>query len=273
MIKQRIALGDIVAVPLPNGRFAFGREFESGLGVYDYIGQSINDIPQGVRRFLFIVGVVRQDLCSGQWPKIAKDTDLPKNSIGWVSGYIKDAMNGSFSKYDHESGQSQAASYDECKGLEQIAAWGANHVVDRILAYQQGLPSVWLADSPWIPDVVEIGADGRVSARIPFKQWSATTKALKISLQRNAPTFKPLVVHDSKRKWFYLPRPTRNIFGFVGFSSANFSIYLLKMDIGANKAKGLYFPSIRGTWLPSFDIQITGGLAINWLGIRVRISL
>lgn len=173
MKKQRITLGDIVAIPLPDGRFAFGREFESGLGVYDHIGLSISDVPKGLRRFLFIVGVARTDLSSGQWPKIGKDTDLPKDAIGWNLGYIKDAMNGAFSIYDHESGQSRAASEAECRGLEQIASWGAGHVVDRIVAFLQGEPSDWLSDSPWVPDIVELGADGRVSVRIPFATWSA----------------------------------------------------------------------------------------------------
>ncbi len=43
-------------------------------------------------------------------------------------------------------------------------------------------------------------------------------------------------------------------------------------DINVNKAKGRYFPEYRGTWLPCVDIQIDGGIAINWLGVRVRVS-
>lgn len=41
-------------------------------------------------------------------------------------------------------------------------------------------------------------------------------------------------------------------------------------DIEVNVAKGLYFPSVRGTWLPSWDVQVGGGIAINWLRRRVR---
>jgi hypothetical protein len=44
------------------------------------------------------------------------------------------------------------------------------------------------------------------------------------------------------------------------------------MDVDVHKAKKLYFPSIRGTWLPCIDIQCTFGIAINWLGLRVRVS-
>lgn len=37
-------------------------------------------------------------------------------------------------------------------------------------------------------------------------------------------------------------------------------------------AKGRLFPSLRGTLLPSFDKQVDGGIAVNWLSIRIRVS-
>lgn len=37
-------------------------------------------------------------------------------------------------------------------------------------------------------------------------------------------------------------------------------------------AKGRLLPYLRGTWLPSFDHQGGFGFAINWAGVRVRIS-
>ncbi len=33
------------------------------------------------------------------------------------------------------------------------------------------------------------------------------------------------------------------------------SIYRYIQDVSVNRAKKLWFPKIRGTWLPSFDIQ------------------
>lgn len=44
-------------------------------------------------------------------------------------------------------------------------------------------------------------------------------------------------------------------------------------DIKVNKAKKLLFPSIRGTYIPSVDIQTDFGIAVNWFGKRVRVSL
>jgi hypothetical protein len=51
------------------------------------------------------------------------------------------------------------------------------------------------------------------------------------------------------------------------------SIHIYRKDVSVNIAKGLFLPHLRGTWLPCFDIQRTVGLAVNWLGVRVRVSL
>jgi len=41
--KKKIRLGDVYAIPLPNGKFAFGRIFKDAcLGIYKYIGNSIS---------------------------------------------------------------------------------------------------------------------------------------------------------------------------------------------------------------------------------------
>lgn len=51
------------------------------------------------------------------------------------------------------------------------------------------------------------------------------------------------------------------------------SIHNYKQNIEVNKAKKLILPSIRGTYLPSIDIQVAGGVAVNWFSKRVRIYL
>jgi hypothetical protein len=38
-------------------------------------------------------------------------------------------------------------------------------------------------------------------------------------------------------------------------------------------AKGRRYPHLRGGILPSIDIQVYGGLAINWLGFRLRFGI
>lgn len=50
------------------------------------------------------------------------------------------------------------------------------------------------------------------------------------------------------------------------------TICRFELEESTNRAKRLHFPKIRGTWLPCFDIQGDGGIAINWLGVRIRAS-
>lgn len=50
------------------------------------------------------------------------------------------------------------------------------------------------------------------------------------------------------------------------------SIHRYRQDVSVNVAKGLFLSHLRGTWLPSFDRQVGNGLAVNWLGIRVRVG-
>lgn len=58
----------------------------------------------------------------------------------------------------------------------------------------------------------------------------------------------------------------------IYLSTKYLSIIKYWNDPRGNIAKGLWFPTIRGTWLPSFDVPGCFGLAINWLGVRVRVS-
>jgi len=58
------------------------------------------------------------------------------------------------------------------------------------------------------------------------------------------------------------------------FSFHPLSMGRYRQEADVNLAKNLSFPHLRGTWIPSFDIQKAGfGIAVNWLGIRARLSL
>ena len=51
------------------------------------------------------------------------------------------------------------------------------------------------------------------------------------------------------------------------------SIHRYRKHLAVDKAKGRRWPHLRGTWLPSIDWQINFGFALNWLRLRIRISL
>jgi len=55
--RKRLKIGDVYAIPLPNGKYAFGRKFkDAGIGIYRHIGDTITDVPQ-FEKYQFIFGV------------------------------------------------------------------------------------------------------------------------------------------------------------------------------------------------------------------------
>lgn len=68
--RKLIKLGDVFAIPLPAGRFGFGRRLiDASIAIYKYIGSYIEDTPQD-EDYQFIVRVYDGVLISGQWPVI-----------------------------------------------------------------------------------------------------------------------------------------------------------------------------------------------------------
>ncbi|WDQ31103.1 Imm26 family immunity protein [Paenibacillus marchantiae] len=63
-------MGDLYAIPLPNGIFAFGRRFkDASIAIYNYMGNTLEDKPQQ-ENYQFIVGVYDDVLKSGDWPVV-----------------------------------------------------------------------------------------------------------------------------------------------------------------------------------------------------------
>ncbi|MBT2740712.1 Imm26 family immunity protein [Bacillus sp. ISL-77] len=137
--RKRIKIGDVYAIPLPNGKYAFGRIFkDAGIGIYKYIGESIEDIPK-VEEYQFIVGVYEYVLKSGDWtvveyrPFKSDDEAFPPPSC------IIDSISGEYSIY--HKGEIRSATKLECEKLEVAAVWADNHIIDRIMGDDK-----WLKD-------------------------------------------------------------------------------------------------------------------------------
>ncbi len=50
-----------------------------------------------------------------------------------------------------------------------------------------------------------------------------------------------------------------------------FILHRYYVEVDVDKAKGFLFPIVRGTLLPSFNPQCGGGMAMNWLWMRIKI--
>ncbi|MCG1021474.1 Imm26 family immunity protein [Sutcliffiella horikoshii] len=126
-----IKLGDVYAIPLPDGKFAFGRRFkDAGIAIYSYIGISIADIPRN-EDYQFIVGVYEDILKSGEWTYI-ENRPFHNEEEAWPPpACLIDSITGDYSIYHR--GEIKDANKEECVGLEIAAVWEGNQIIDRIM--------------------------------------------------------------------------------------------------------------------------------------------
>jgi hypothetical protein len=129
--RRRIKLGDVFAIPLPNGKYAYGRVFDdAGFGVYEYIGESMVDTPKS-EDYQFNVGVYKHALMSGEWTFIENRPFKSEEEAFPPPACIIDSISGEYSIY--HKGKIKSATKSKCEGLEIAAAWEANHITDRIM--------------------------------------------------------------------------------------------------------------------------------------------
>lgn len=129
--RKRIKIGDVYAIPLPNGKYAFGRKFkDAGIGIYKYIGVSIEDIPKD-EEYQFIVGVYEYVLKSDAWTVI-ENRPFKNEEESWPPpACIIDSISGNYSIY--HKGEIRRSTKSECEDLEIATVWADNHIIDRIM--------------------------------------------------------------------------------------------------------------------------------------------
>lgn len=126
---MRRILGNIGAFQLPNGKYAFGRIFkDSTVAFYKHFGESENDLPPN-EDYAFIVGVYTEGITKMKY--VEKRPYADESEVTPPLFYIKDPISGKYEIYDN--GEIRPSTYEECKGLERVAAWHLNHVIDRLM--------------------------------------------------------------------------------------------------------------------------------------------
>ncbi|MCB2362509.1 Imm26 family immunity protein [Clostridium estertheticum] len=132
--SKRIRLGDVYAIPLPDGRYAFGRLFkENSIAVYRHSGINLDDISKE-EDYRFVVAVYKDVLQDGKWIIVGNRTF--KNDEAWPPPkYIIDKMNGKYSIY--YKGEIIHSTRDKCIGLEVASVWDAHHIIDRIMGEEK----------------------------------------------------------------------------------------------------------------------------------------
>ncbi len=131
MPKVKVEVGDVVQIPLPDGRYAYGRVLrDASIGVYRVTTTEEGKPPRG-DDYMFVVGVFEKVLTSGEWPVVGH-AEFRDTEEEWPPPYcVKDKITGRMSIYHKR--QMRPAGEDECREMEPAAVWDAHHVVDRIL--------------------------------------------------------------------------------------------------------------------------------------------
>lgn len=131
MSKKKPKLGDVIAIPLADGRYAFGRILkDASVGFYRYIANNPNDLPHPDVDYMFVVGVYRDLLTSQKWPVVAKRPFDSEEDAWPPPNVVRDMISGEVRIY--HKGAMRPASSTECEGLETAAVWDRQEILERI---------------------------------------------------------------------------------------------------------------------------------------------
>lgn len=128
-MAKRKKLGDIIEIPLPDGKNAYARLYQEGtLGIYEGKYDTYADLPADAAFFRFIC-LYRSSLfkleVAGSRPFADGEDSWPPDKV------VVDAITGRGSRYHH--GEILKCSYEECKDLEVCAAWELRHLIDMLM--------------------------------------------------------------------------------------------------------------------------------------------
>jgi hypothetical protein len=143
--RKRQKIGDIVAIPLGDGTFGFGRILKSPLvAFYDLRRSEIPALEDILHAHVsFIIFVMKRAKSDGKW-QIIGNAPLEDSLLADPIFFKKDPISGSYSTYQSDSGIFLPATKEQCEGLECTAAWDACHIVDRLIDHFAGRPNQWV---------------------------------------------------------------------------------------------------------------------------------
>lgn len=142
--KKRVKIGDVLAIPLPNGKYAFGRIFKNSyVAYYKKIGENINDIPT-TEDYQFIVATY-QYLTKGKiWEAVERRPYSTDDEVTAPPNSIYNQLTKQFSIY--YKGETRPASLEECRNLEPMAVWDKEHIIDRLIGNNKWTESMQITN-------------------------------------------------------------------------------------------------------------------------------
>lgn len=127
-------LGDVVAIPLPNGRFAYAKVYrDAGLGVYDLVSGHILPVEDVVGcEVVFVDGCFFTSIENGEWKIIGNDPFEFEEDAWPPPHYIEDVIIPSKYRIYHK-GDMRPASAEEVKGLDRAVVHQTFTFINRIM--------------------------------------------------------------------------------------------------------------------------------------------
>lgn len=127
-MKHRNKIGDIFAISLPNGEYAYGRLFlEGSVGFYKYRSNNINDLPKN-EDYEFIICVHKS--CFKNWLFIENRPFEKEQDARPPLYQMKDIGTENYKVYDY--GTIRPSTKEECKNLEVCSVWEEEHIIKRL---------------------------------------------------------------------------------------------------------------------------------------------
>ena len=145
MLKQKRKVGDFLRIPLPNGKWGYGRVLDNAsYAIYDLVNDKTTEISEIIKQgVLFILAAYKDAVTSERWIVIGH-SPLEQALIRLPMKFIQDELNPEkFELYDPNTGKTTPAKKQDCIGLERAAVWEPFQVEERIVDHFSGKPNVW----------------------------------------------------------------------------------------------------------------------------------
>lgn len=141
--KVRRRLGDVVAIPLDDASYGFGRVLaEPLIAFYDLRSGEIPSLDTIVAApIAFRVCVMNSAVTGGTWPVLG-NAPLSEELLVAPKFRKRDPISGKITIYCE--GTETPATKEQCAGLECAAVWSLSHIVDRLRAHFAGVPNKWV---------------------------------------------------------------------------------------------------------------------------------
>ena len=120
--RYKYEIGSIVAVPLPDGRFAFAKIFKDyDFGVYSLLSEKIEPLESIVEHgFAFFYAATDSAVVSGEWPIVGEEP-FPDEDSSWgppkAGGVLPQFGLGISSPQLNHKGKKRTATNEELVGL------------------------------------------------------------------------------------------------------------------------------------------------------------